>query len=125
MPRRKPERRTPTQAAADRAATELTKKLGKMLVDGRNRLRLKQSDAASRAGISRGRWGDLERRQDPGVPLATWSRAAFAVGGALEAYIRETSAASQPRDSVHLKNQKSRHRNVVERPLDTATRRTH
>jgi hypothetical protein len=105
MPRRKPERRTPTQAAADRAATELAKKLGKMLADGRRRSGLKQSDAAARAGISRGRWGDLEVRSDPGATLATLSRAAAAVGGSLEAYIRETSAADAPRDSVHLKNQ--------------------
>jgi transcriptional regulator with XRE-family HTH domain len=84
---------------------ELASKLGSMLKDGRARQRLTQAEAALRAGVSRGRWGDLETRRDPGATLATWSRAAFAVGGSLEAWIKQTSAATLPRDAVHLKAQ--------------------
>ncbi len=99
------ERRTPLQAAADRSAIAVSAKLGRMLRDGRSRLRLRQLDASARAGLSRSRWSDLECGRDPLATVATWSRAAAAVGGRLEAWIKETSAADQPRDAVHLRNQ--------------------
>jgi transcriptional regulator with XRE-family HTH domain len=105
MGRRKLPRRTPTQAAADRAGEALAAKLGSMLRDGRGRLRMTQAVAADRAGMSRGRWGDLEARRDAGVPIATWSRAASAVGGGLDAWIKQTSAADLPKDAVHLGHQ--------------------
>jgi transcriptional regulator with XRE-family HTH domain len=79
-------------------------KLGRTLKDGRTRLRLTQAAAARVAGISRSEWSELER----GKVVATFAivnRAAHAVGGNVEAYIRETSAADQPRDAVHLRNQ--------------------
>lgn len=98
-------RRTPLQAGADRASLELSKKLGRMLRDGRLRLRMKQQQAGDAAGISRGRWADLEGNRDALATLTTYGRAAAAVGGSLEAYIKETSAADQPRDAVHLRHQ--------------------
>lgn len=105
MGRRKLDRRTPLQAGADRAASALAQKLGLMLKDGRRRMSLTQEQASGRAGMSRGRWGDLETGRDAGGPLATWSRAAFAVGGSLDAWIKQTSAAGQPKDAVHLRHQ--------------------
>lgn len=98
-------RRTPLQGRADRSAQEVSAKLGRMLKDGRARLRLTQQQASGAAGISRGRWSDLETGRDALATLATWSRASTAVGGSLEAWIRQTSAADQPRDAVHLRNQ--------------------
>ena len=105
MPRRKPERRTKRQGAADRAAMDVTARLALALKDGRGRLNLSQQAAATLAGISRGRWADLEAARDAGATLTTWSRAASAVGGRLAAYITETSAADLPRDAVHLRHQ--------------------
>jgi transcriptional regulator with XRE-family HTH domain len=98
-------RRTPAQAAADRAADELAARLGRMLLDGRRRLAITQAAAAARAGLSPGTWSNLEHERDARVTLATWNRAALAVGGVLDAHIKGTSAAGLPRDSVHLRNQ--------------------
>lgn len=98
-------RRTPLQAGADRASLELANKLGRMLRDGRGRRRLKQQEAADVAGISRSRWADFEGGRDALGTLATWNRAAFAVSGRLDAWIKQTSAATPPRDAVHLRNQ--------------------
>lgn len=55
--------------------------------------------------MSRGRWGDLEAGRDTGATVGTLARAAAAVGGSLDAFVRQTSAADQPRDAVHLKHQ--------------------
>ncbi|MEO8625925.1 MAG: hypothetical protein ABI452_04420 [Candidatus Limnocylindrales bacterium] len=105
MARHKLPRRTPLQASADRAAEATAGKLASMLKDGRVRYKYKQSDAADRAGMSRGRWADLETGRGGDAPIATWSRAAFAVGGTLDAWIKQTSATTPPKDAVHLRNQ--------------------
>ena len=98
-------RRTPRQAAADRLADELSGKLGKMLRDGRRRLRLTQAQASAKAGISPGTWANLENEKDGRVTTSTWSRAAMAADGELDAYIKRTTAADQPRDAVHLRHE--------------------
>jgi len=90
--RRKPARRTPTQAAADRNAVDLARKLGLMLRDGRTRLRLKQSEAADRAGISRGRWADLEAGRSSGATLRTISRSAAAALWSVTDWIDDVGA---------------------------------
>lgn len=38
-------------------------------------------------------------------PLATWNRAAVAVGVSLDAWIKQTAATTSHRDAVHLRNQ--------------------
>jgi transcriptional regulator with XRE-family HTH domain len=76
-----------------------------MLHDGRARLALTQAEAAARAGLSRGRWSDLETGRDAMATIATYSRAAAAVGGDLAAYIKATTATTEPRDAVHLRHQ--------------------
>ncbi len=76
-----------------------------MLWDGRTRLRMTQAQAAARAGISQSEWSGLELARKRGVTITTMNRAAFAIGGSLEAYIKTTSAAALPRDSVHLRHQ--------------------
>jgi transcriptional regulator with XRE-family HTH domain len=80
------------------------RKLGAMLRDGRRRTHRTQAEAAFRAGISRSEWSGLELGRKSAT-MATLNRAAHAVGGSLEACIRETSAADRPRDAVHLKAQ--------------------
>ncbi|HEY4659138.1 MAG TPA: helix-turn-helix domain-containing protein [Gemmatimonadaceae bacterium] len=99
-----PVRRTSLQARADEASDELARKLGRMLRDGRLRLRLKQAEATARAGLSPSEWSVLELGRSPAT-VPTINRAAFAVGGSLDAWIKETSAADRPRDAVHLRHQ--------------------
>ena len=76
-----------------------------MLKDARTGRRQTQQQASQRAGISQGTWSGLEREGDGRTTLAVWARAAFAVGASLDAYLRRASAADQPRDAVHLRNQ--------------------
>lgn len=64
-----------------------------------------QARAAERAGLAQTTWSKLERDLDPSFTLATWDRAAHAVGTALSAYLPQASATDQPRDAVHLRNQ--------------------
>jgi transcriptional regulator with XRE-family HTH domain len=90
---------------AERHATDLAAKLGKALRDGRRRAGLKQREAAARAGLSQPTWSMLEIARDASFTLATWDRAAHAVGSRLRAYVDDVSVASLPRDAVHLKGQ--------------------
>ncbi len=90
---------------ADRHATELSTKLGRSLREARNIAGLKQAQAAARAGLSQSGWSRLERDGDARYTVATWDRAAHAVGARLHAYIEGVSAADRPRDAVHVKNQ--------------------
>jgi len=90
---------------ADRHAADLSKRLGKSLREARSRAGLTQAAAAARAGISQGGWSRLEIDADPRFTLATWDRAAFAVGTSLNAYMPEVSGADGPRDAVQLKAQ--------------------
>jgi transcriptional regulator with XRE-family HTH domain len=99
------QRRTPTQAAADRNSDELALRLGRMLRDARRVIAATQQEAAGIAGISRGTWSGLETGGDGRITLATWNRAAFAVGSRLDAFLKRASSASQPRDAVHLRHQ--------------------
>ena len=98
-------RRTSIQAAADRQAQELARDLGRTLRQARRERRLSQAQAAALAGISPSRWSQLEVRGDAGVTLATWNRAASAIGSRLKAYLGAVSSANQPRDAAHLRGQ--------------------
>lgn len=91
--------------SADRHSAELSRKLGKALREARVRAGLTQAETAAKAGLSQGALSRLERDADPRYTLATWDRAAFAVGTSLHAFLPEASAADLPRDVVHLRNQ--------------------
>src|SRR5512141_2708369 len=93
-------RRATAAARAERHATELAARLGAALRDARLRLGLRQADAARRAGISQATWSSLEVDRDARYTLATWDRAAHALGTVLNVYLPHTSAAAQPRDAV-------------------------
>jgi hypothetical protein len=76
-----------------------------MLKDGRRATRQTQEQAARRAGITQSMWSRLETDPNAGATIETWNRAAFAVDTKLNAYLERTSAATQPRDAVHLRTQ--------------------
>lgn len=90
---------------ADRHAADLAAKLGAALRDSRTRSKLSQAETAARAGIAQATWSKLERTRDAAFTLATWNRAAFAVGTTLNANLPQASAADEPRDAIHLKAQ--------------------
>jgi transcriptional regulator with XRE-family HTH domain len=92
-------------AIADRHAAALAERLGAALRDARRQRNLTQTAVAARAGFDQVTWSRLERGRDPRFTLATWDRAAHAVGTALNAYLPQTSAATLPRDAVQLRNQ--------------------
>lgn len=92
-------------ARADRHATDLSGRLGAALRNARVRAGLSQAAAARRAGITQQTWSALEIDRDARYTLATWDRAAHAVGTTLNAYLPQATAANQPRDAVHLRNQ--------------------
>ena len=98
-------RRASVATIADRHAADLAARLGAALRDARRRANLTQAQAAAKAGLIQTTWSKLERDRDAGFTLATWDRAAHAVGGRLSAYVEGASAADQPRDAVHLRNQ--------------------
>src|SRR5687767_3214570 len=98
-------RRATAGPRADRHAAELTTRLGKMLKDARSVTGLTQSQASAIAGITQSTWSRLENDGDPRFTLATWDRAAFAVGTRLDAYLPQATATDQPRDAVHLRTQ--------------------
>ena len=90
---------------ADRHAADLSGRLGKALRDARIQAGLTQARAAVRAGLVQQTWSKLEVDRDPSFTLGTWDRAAHAVGTTLSAFLPQASAADQPRDAVHLRNQ--------------------
>lgn len=122
-------KRTNLQASADRHAVELSKRAGKMLRDARRLWHRTQAQASVRAGLSQSAWSRLELG-DPRATLARWDRAAFAVGGSLDVFIRRTSAADMPRDAVHLRHQElvirtaltGGWRSLPEEPIDREAR---
>jgi len=93
------------QAAADRSSDELAARVGLMLRDARRQRGLTQTAAARLAGVSSSTWSWLEIGRDGRITLATLNRAAMAVGTSLNVYVRQASAATQPRDAVHLRHQ--------------------
>jgi transcriptional regulator with XRE-family HTH domain len=98
-------RRTAAQAGADRSSDELAARVGLMLRDARRQRGLTQAAAANLAGVSASTWSWLEIGRDGRITLATLNRAAMAVGTSLNVYVRQASAAAQPRDAVHLRHQ--------------------
>jgi transcriptional regulator with XRE-family HTH domain len=89
---------------ADDATHALQKKLGRALKEGRERHEWTQAEAAFKAGLSRSEWSTLELGRKSST-LRSLNRAAHAVNSSLSAYLEQVSAASLPRDAVHLRNQ--------------------
>ncbi len=71
----------------------------------RTALRLTQSEAADRAGVSQPFWSRVERGQGTVASLETLSACAAAVGSQLAAFIEAQPGAQLPRDIEHLRRQ--------------------
>jgi transcriptional regulator with XRE-family HTH domain len=96
--------RTRLQSAADDATQAVLKKLGKAIRNGRTEQRLTQRQAGQKAGLSRSEWSGLELGRKSAT-LRSLNRAAYALGSEVNVYLSAVSAADQPRDAVHLRNQ--------------------
>lgn len=103
--RRTRTRRTTRQVASDHRATEIAAQLGRALHNARTTRRLSQLSVAEAAGVSQSTVSELERGRGAGMTLLVWSRATRAAGTDLRAYLEQATAADQPRDAVHLRNQ--------------------
>jgi transcriptional regulator with XRE-family HTH domain len=99
------QRRTPTQAAADRRADELARYLGRGLRDARRSVGATQADVARAAAISRSLVSKIERGLAADASLMTWARTAQAIGVDVRAYVAGATATDGPRDAVHLRAQ--------------------
>jgi transcriptional regulator with XRE-family HTH domain len=98
-------RRTQLHVGADHRTDELARFLGRSLLDARESRNVTQRTAAARAGLSQTAWSRLERGGGSQMSLRVWMRASWAVDADLHAYLEGVSAASPPRDSVHLRVQ--------------------
>lgn len=98
-------RRSRLQVAADAHADRLADTLGRSLKDGRRQLDRTQAQVAHAAGVAPSTVSQAERGHGADYTMRTWSRLSSASGSDLRAYLARTSAASQPRDIVHLGNQ--------------------
>ncbi len=98
-------RRTGRQVAADARADELAVTLGRALADRRRQQGLLQAQVAEGAGLAPSTVSAAERGGGAGYTISTWTRLARAVDVDLRAYLDQASAAGQPRDIVHLRNQ--------------------
>ena len=66
---------------------------------------MRQIDVGALAALSGSTISELERGLGHDVSLLAWIRAARAAGADLRAYLEAASAATAPRDAVHLRNQ--------------------
>jgi transcriptional regulator with XRE-family HTH domain len=95
-------------------------------------MRLRQADAASRAGVSQPFWSRLERGAAATASLETLAACAAAVDAELAAFLQAIPGASLPRDLEHLRRQQlvialgqlGGWRARAERPIDPLARRS-
>jgi transcriptional regulator with XRE-family HTH domain len=104
-----PDRHLRRRATARRVGTEraryLARRAGTALREARQTLRLRQSDAAARAGVSQPFWSRLERGDTTAVSLETLAACGAALGLQLAAFFEHAPGADAPRDLEHLRRQ--------------------
>ena len=83
----------------------IARRIGTSLRDARTLLRLRQADAARRAGVSQPFWSRLERGESSAVSLETLAACGAALGMQLAAFFEQAPGADQPRDLEHLRRQ--------------------
>jgi transcriptional regulator with XRE-family HTH domain len=123
--------RTRRRAGAARLAgrdrsRHLAKRIGVGLRESRIAIRLTQSQAADRAGVSQQHWSVLERGLGMATSLETLAACAAAVDLQLAAFLEARPGADLPRDIAHLRGQAmilqvagaGGWRGAVERPID-------
>jgi len=91
--------------AADARADELARTLGRALGDRRRHQRMTQAQVADAAAVAPSTVSAAERGGGAGYTIRTWTRLARSLEVDLRAYLDQASAAGQPRDIVHLRNQ--------------------
>jgi transcriptional regulator with XRE-family HTH domain len=105
MPDRRRRRATAERLEGRRRAASVGRRVGLGLRESRLALRLPQSEAAHRAGISQASWSRVERGLGGAASLETLACCAAAVGTQLAAFIEARPGADLPRDIEHLRRQ--------------------
>jgi transcriptional regulator with XRE-family HTH domain len=105
MPDRRRRRATAERLEGRRRAATVGRRIGNGLRDSRLALRLPQTEAAQRAGISQASWSRVERGIAGAASLETLACCAAAVGTQLAAFIEARPGADLPRDIEHLRRQ--------------------
>ena len=105
MPDRHRRRAGSARLAGRRRTSYLAGRVGVALRESRQALRMRQSDAADRAGVSQAFWSLLERGGAGTASLETLASCAAAVSTQLAAFIEATPGATLPRDIEHLRRQ--------------------
>jgi transcriptional regulator with XRE-family HTH domain len=105
MPDRHLRRRGVARRAGRERSRYLARRLGTSLRDARTLSRLRQADAAQRAGVSQPFWSRLERGETTAVTLETLASCGAALGLQLAAFFERAPGAEQPRDLEHLRRQ--------------------
>jgi transcriptional regulator with XRE-family HTH domain len=132
VPRRHRRRAGGARIAGRRRSQYLANRLGIGLKESRLALRLTQTEASDRAGISQSFWSDLERGLGTTATLETLASCAAAVETELAAFIEARPGSDLPRDMAHLRGQATivgfaepgGWRARVEHPIDPASRRS-
>jgi transcriptional regulator with XRE-family HTH domain len=105
MPNRRRRRATSERLEGRRRAAIAGRRIGIGLRESRLALRLSQTEAADRAGISQASWSRIERGIAGAASLETLASCAAAVGTQLAAFIEARPGADLPRDVEHLRRQ--------------------
>jgi transcriptional regulator with XRE-family HTH domain len=105
MPDRRRRRATSERLEGRRRAGVVGRRIGVGLRESRFALRLSQTKAADRAGISQASWSRVERGVAGAASLETLASCAAAVGAQLAAFIEARPGTDLPRDMEHLRRQ--------------------
>jgi transcriptional regulator with XRE-family HTH domain len=105
MPDRRRRRATSERLEGRRRAAIVGRRIGIGLRDSRLALRLTQTEAAERAGISQASWSRVELGVAGAASLEAHASCAAAVGTQLAAFIEARPGANLPRDIEHLRRQ--------------------
>jgi transcriptional regulator with XRE-family HTH domain len=97
-------RRTNVEVEGAREAAAIVAILGRDLRAGRQRRHLTQAAVGARIGVSRTRYGDMERGRGAGSPIGLWIAAAMAVGRPL-AITASRNVEPEQRTAAHLSAQ--------------------
>jgi transcriptional regulator with XRE-family HTH domain len=121
-----------SRIAGRRRADYLAHRIGGAFRECRHSLRLTQTEAADRAGVSQGFWSALESGEGTYATLETLASCAAAVGVQLASFIEAVPGSDLPRDIEHLRRQNliiatarvGGWRAMPERPIDRDARRS-
>jgi hypothetical protein len=98
-------RRTTHQLEGDREAASIAAALGRVVREGRRRLRMTQEELGTAVGLRHSRIGEIERGGGLGTPLVVWVRLGMVLGRPVAVSFSRDLVPSMPADAGHLDGQ--------------------